>query len=325
LDEIATAISMSAVDRNFVPIAQGERPCEADAIEILVLMELLLCRESNVLRLSSPIVICGDIHGQLEDLHELFSVSGDMNSQRYLFMGDYVDRGLHSLCTFLYLSCLKIMAPERFFLLRGNHESRTVSHQYGFYNECALKYGHDGIFTLCNEVFDFLPCAAVIDRELFAVHGGLSPDIPLVHSIVTLKREEDVPQNGPLADLLWSDPENVRFWRPNARGAGFIFGAEQVREFCHLNRLNWVARSHQLAQHGYQWWFQELASRKPNSAKRGGLLLIWSAPNYAYTSGNLASVCKFGFQTLVELELIIFDATQNRIQQADPTLGRYFT
>jgi hypothetical protein len=111
----------SVLDRNIERIWAGTRPEEQDAISILLLMKSALAKERNVLQLWSPIVICGDIHGQLDDLHELFSTSGDMTLNRYLFLGDYVDRGYHSLCTFLYLVCLMLKNPLKFHLLRGNH------------------------------------------------------------------------------------------------------------------------------------------------------------------------------------------------------------
>jgi diadenosine tetraphosphatase ApaH/serine/threonine PP2A family protein phosphatase len=315
----------SVIDRCIEPISRGERPNEADAISILHLVKSMLLKDRNVLYLHSPLVICGDIHGQLDDLHKLFVTSGDMTSQRYLFLGDFVDRGYHSLCTFLYLVCLKLKHPQRFFLLRGNHESRTISHQYGFYSECSLQYGHDGIFNLCNEVFDVLPYAAVIDRTVFAVHGGLSPFIPLIPNIDAMKREEEVPQSGGLADLVWSDPENVQVWRPGGRGVGYIFGQPQVMEFCRLNKVNLVVRSHQLAQDGFQWWFQRDGTEPKGSALAGQLLLVWSAPNYAYTSGNKASVCKYGFTETGELEMKLFEANTERIPQTDPTSNHYFS
>jgi diadenosine tetraphosphatase ApaH/serine/threonine PP2A family protein phosphatase len=315
----------SVIETLMKSISRGERPDEASVISILHLLKHELLKLRNVLYLFSPIVICGNIHGQLDDLHELFSKSGHMELQKYLFLGDYVDRGYHSLCTFLYLVCLKLKHPDRFSLLRGNHESRTISHQYGFYNECLLQYGHDGIFNLCNEAFDLLPYAAVIDRTVFAVHGGLSPRVSFIDNIDTMKREEEIPQSGGLADLVWSDPENVPFWRPNARGAGFIFGQVQVREFCHLNRISLITRSHQLAQDGYQWWFKRDGETVKGSAMQGQLLLVWSAPNYAYTSGNKAAVCKYGFREVVELELVKFDSNSTRIPQTDQTTSHYFS
>jgi diadenosine tetraphosphatase ApaH/serine/threonine PP2A family protein phosphatase len=200
-------------------------------------------------------------------------------------MGDYVDRGYHSLNTFLYLVCLKLEFPDSIYLLRGNHESRQISNRYGFYHECILNSGHAGLWMLCNEVFDLLPMGALIDHDVFCVHGGLSPKLPMLERISLLDRQQEIPQTGPLADLCWSDPENVTAWRENARGAGYLFGPNETTKFTRLNRLDFIARSHQLAQEGFVEYF---AGPEPTRGYR--LITVWSAPDYSYRSGNKAAV-----------------------------------
>ena len=96
--------------------------------------------ESNVIHVQSPIVICGDIHGQFHDLLELFQLGGYPPETNYLFIGDYVDRGNDSVETFIFLLCLKIHYPTRMFLTRGNHECRGISQTYGLYEEVQKKY-----------------------------------------------------------------------------------------------------------------------------------------------------------------------------------------
>jgi diadenosine tetraphosphatase ApaH/serine/threonine PP2A family protein phosphatase len=138
----------------------------------------LLYREENIVSVRAPVVICGDVHGQYEDVLELFqTVEFDGNrSMQFIFMGDYVDRGRFSLNTFLLLAGYKLLNPAKIILLRGNHESRSVTQTYGFYTEIQANYGHTGLWTLCMEVFDMLPMAAISDTNAFSVHGGLSPE-----------------------------------------------------------------------------------------------------------------------------------------------------
>lgn len=138
----------------------------------------ILSKEENVIYLNAPVTICGDIHGQFYDLMELFSIGGDVHLQAsYLFLGDFVDRGMNSLETFLYLLCLKVKYPQRIALLRGNHESRQITQVYGFYDECLRKYGTSNVWKYCTDVFDMLTLAAVINNKVFCIHGGLSPHI----------------------------------------------------------------------------------------------------------------------------------------------------
>ena len=169
--------------------------------------------------------ICGDIHGQFFDLMELFKVGNDCPQTNYLFMGDFVDRGFYSVESFLLLLALKVRYPKHITLIRGNHESRQITQVYGFYDECLRKYGSVNVWRYCTEIFDFLPLAALIDETVFCVHGGLSPAIDTLDQINTIDRKVEVPHEGPMADLMWSDPEeNVEGWGVSPRGAGYVFG-----------------------------------------------------------------------------------------------------
>lgn len=229
-------------------------------------------------RVDSPVTICGDIHGQFYDLMELFKVGGDCPQTNYLFLGDFVDRGFYSVETFLLLLALKVRYPDRITLIRGNHESRQITQVYGFYDECLRKYGSVNVWRYCTDIFDYLSLAAVIDNRVFCVHGGLSPAISSLDQIRTIDRKQEVPHDGPMCDLLWSDPEEIDGWGLSPRGAGYLFGGDVTTAFNQTNKIELIARAHQLVMDGYKIMFSDQ------------LVTVWSAPNYCYRCGNVAAI-----------------------------------
>ena len=286
---------MNDIDEILEYCENGKQLPENKIVNLLFKLMEILIQENSLLELTSPINICGDIHGQLYDLFKLFEKSDlPNNNNKFIFLGDYVDRGNFSILTFCYLALLKIKFPNKIYFLRGNHESRQVNQMYGFYTEILTIYGHTGLFNLFNECFDYLPMAAIIDKNVFCVHGGISPSIQTIEKINFLNRFEDLPNEGPFCDLAWSDPEiNEINWKKNSRGAGYSFGLNQVNEFLHYNNLNLITRSHQLVQEGFQYFFNQK------------LITIWSAPNYMYRYNNKATFMKYSKENK---ELIFFDS-----------------
>jgi len=238
----------------------------------------ILANESNVQEVRAPVTICGDIHGQFYDLLELFRIGGSVPDTNYLFMGDYVDRGYYSLETVTLLITLKVRYPERITILRGNHESRQITQVYGFYDECLRKYGSANVWNYFTDLFDFLPMTALVAGKIFCLHGGLSPSIDYLDGVRALERFQEVPHEGPMCDLVWSDPDERSGWGISPRGAGYTFGKDITEQFNHRNNLDLVARAHQLVMEGYQWGHGQ------------AVVTIFSAPNYCYRCGNQASI-----------------------------------
>jgi serine/threonine-protein phosphatase 6 catalytic subunit len=251
---------------------------EQDLKKLCEIVKEYLLEESNVQPVASPVTICGDIHGQFYDLLELFRTGGDPPETNYIFMGDFVDRGYYSLETFTILMTLKARWPDKVTLLRGNHESRQITQVYGFYDECQQKYGNANAWKYCTQVFDLLTIAALIDGKILCVHGGLSPDIRTLDQIRTINRNQEIPHEGDFCDLMWSDPEDIETWQVSPRGAGWLFGSRVTNEFISINNLDLIARAHQLVQEGYKYHFNKQ------------LVTVWSAPNYCYRCGNVASI-----------------------------------
>lgn len=198
------------VDQTIETIKKCGHVPESIIEELCFKAEEILIEEANVQIIHPPVTVCGDIHGQFYDLLKLFRIGGDCPDTKYLFLGDFVDRGYHSLETFLLLMCLKIRYPDRITLIRGNHESRQITSAYGFYDECVRKYGSPHVWRLCCQVFDYLALGALVGGPggVFCVHGGLSPSIKNISEISYLDRKQEVPHDGPMCDLLWSDPDD---------------------------------------------------------------------------------------------------------------------
>ncbi|KAI1175048.1 putative serine/threonine protein phosphatase [Nemania sp. FL0916] len=357
---------MSDLDKAIAQLRACRPIPEAQVREVCHKARELLIEEANVVTVTAPVTICGDIHGQFHDLMELFRVGGDPPDTNYLFMGDFVDRGFYSLESFLLLLCLKVRYPDRMTLIRGNHESRQITTVYGFYDECLRKYGSANVWRYCCDVFDYLALGAIVlgassvleptneaapandDIEIevcnalgdvispfprrtaaarngsssssenekgssppngkstteqqrtgapgsgatgssggsignptgavLCVHGGLSPLIDTVDKIRLLDRKQEVPHEGAMCDLLWSDPDEIDGWGLSPRGAGFLFGADIVKVFNHRNDLSLIARAHQLVMEGFKEMFD------------ASIVTVWSAPNYCYRCGNVAAV-----------------------------------
>jgi serine/threonine-protein phosphatase PP1 catalytic subunit len=148
-----------------------------------------------LLEVNGPLYICGDIHGQYYDLLRLFECGGHPPTSRYLFLGDYVDRGRQSIETICLLLCFKIKYPSDIFLLRGNHESASVNRIYGFYDECKKRLSLKVYKRFC-DVFNVMPVCALIEGKILCMHGGLAYDLKNLDQVKSILRPTEIPDSG---------------------------------------------------------------------------------------------------------------------------------
>ena len=94
----------------------------------------VLMAQPNLLEVEAPVKLVGDIHGQFLDLLRLFENNGYPPDEKYLFLGDYIDRGKQGLECVILLFAYKVKYPDRLYLLRGNHEDASINRIYGFYD-----------------------------------------------------------------------------------------------------------------------------------------------------------------------------------------------
>jgi diadenosine tetraphosphatase ApaH/serine/threonine PP2A family protein phosphatase len=261
-------------------------------LKLCDLVEDTFRKQSRLLKISSPTVVFGDIHGNLHDLlifeHLYWPSGAALHPCNLLFLGDYVDRGLYDLEVILYLFSSMLLAQNHLFMLRGNHETKAVNSQFDFMKHCKERLGSIGqtIYERINRVFDHMPVACVIDDKIFCCHGG----VPFGSNATTASLDEinSIPcpleateQRDPLAwQILWNDPqENMEFqqtirenkssnfmdnamliksgFAPNTkRATGFYFNETAVDNFLTKNGLSHVIRGHECPPEGYRFHHQ---------------------------------------------------------------------
>ncbi len=251
-------------------------------------------KETSLLKISAPLYICGDIHGQYYDLLRVFDILNYPPTSTFLFLGDYVDRGKQSLECILLLLCLKIKYPDKIFLLRGNHESEAINKIYGFYDECKRRLSVKCFKKIIN-LFNMLPISALINENILCMHGGLSKELKTIDQINNILRPTDIPDEGLLCDLLWSDPNETLLeedYGKNERNISVTFSKKVVKEFEEKNNLDLICRAHQVVEEGFEF-FAEMK-----------LVTIFTAPNYMGEFDNNGGILEVGEDLLCKFHIL---------------------
>ncbi|KAH0476172.1 MAG: hypothetical protein KVP17_004387 [Porospora cf. gigantea B] len=290
--------------------------------------------EPMMLELRTPIKVYGDIHGQYFDLMRMFGcfstpvsedwldanpqdqrIKADLDVTDYLFLGDYVDRGTHSLEVICLLFALKCKYPSRIHLIRGNHEDALINTIYGFKEECLRRLQEnpdhpESSWSLINQVFEYMPLGALIEKKILCVHGGIGENVMTLNDIVEIERPIEVAkipqtlQEQRITDLLWSDPtanDTVKGVTMNEvrdpDGSGHIkkFGPDRVIEFLEANHLEMIIRAHECVMDG----FERFAG--------GRLITLFSATDYCGTHKNAGGML-FIRRDLTILPKVIYPA-----------------
>lgn len=288
-------------------------------LELVAQAREVVSAQPIVVAVESPAKIFGDIHGQYADLMRFFDLWGApcgpdeaADNYSYVFLGDYVDRGSHSLETICLLMALKVKFPDSVHLLRGNHEDRWINQTFGFFDECEARLGEapdspDSVFSAVNAFFEFLPLAALVDDRIFCVHGGIGSSLRSVKEIFELQRplqvvhEVSTPLEKLVVDLLWSDPTDSDAQlgvHPNVvrdpHGSGNIvkFGPDVVRRFLDENRLALIVRAHECVMDG----FERFAG--------GALITVFSATDYCGKHKNAGAILVVSKACVINAKLI---------------------
>lgn len=250
--------------------------------ELLPACEKIFKSEPRLIHVSSPTFVLGDLHGNLHDLmiyeNSLWKMGPTCVAANFLFLGDYVDRGEYGIEVILYLLCHKVLCPEKYWLLRGNHELRNVQLGFTFKTECLDKLGvkmGEQLWTALNNVFDLVPICAVIDESIFCAHGGIPAHTTRLEELYKIPTPLSTPEDQcPIAwEILWNDPVGPQEFASYAdlaraqnavaspqgflanakRGTAYYFSEEALNRFLTVNRLSHVIRAHEVIPSGYQY------------------------------------------------------------------------
>ncbi|KAJ3439540.1 serine/threonine-protein phosphatase 2b catalytic subunit 1-related [Anaeramoeba flamelloides] len=238
-----------------------------DILKICKLARRKLKKEPNLLRISSPVLIIGDLHGQFFDLVSIIEAVPicKKKENHFLFLGDYVDRGNYG------------------FEIVMNHECKELSKSFNFRQEVLAKYDKT-VYKEIMKTFECLPLAAIVDKQFFCVHAGISPHLSNVEMINGIDRFREPPRKGLFTDLLWSDPftdynssegNGERFVYNSDRRCSFQYSYDAVVDFLIENDLMCVIRAHEAQQEGYQMY------KKWEETSFPSLITVFSAPNYS--------------------------------------------
>ncbi|KAL4466328.1 hypothetical protein ABPG72_020177 [Tetrahymena utriculariae] len=257
----------------------------------------ILKNEPNLIVLQDPLTVVGDIHGQFYDLLKILEVGGSPENTKYLFLGDFVDRGSFSIEVLILLYSIKINFPETIYFLRGNHECRQMTTFFNFRDECKYKFDQE-LYEIVMDSFDLMPLSCIVNGKFLALHGGISPELKALDDIKRVDRFKEPPRQGIFCDLLWSDPVDnddglceTPYRVNDVRGCSYFYGNDAVRKFLDDNQLISVIRAHEAQIDGYKM-------HRWNGSEFPVVITIFSAPNYCDVYNNKGAVIKFENNTL---------------------------
>lgn len=297
--------------KTYVNLApDAEFPFKPDEIlELCNAAKDIIEKQPMLIRVEAPCKVFGDIHGQYSDLMRFFDLwgapcnpeEGKINSDdnfNYVFLGDYVDRGNHSLETICLLLALKVKFPNKIVLLRGNHEDRWINQSFGFYDECENRLQEnpdlpESVFNKINTLFEYMPLGAVIQDLILCLHGGIGSSLKKLEQIESIQRplevvhEVQTPLEKLVVDILWSDPTDSdsdlgiqanQVRDPHGTGNIVKFGPDVVKDFLARNKLDKIIRAHECVMDG----FERFAG--------GDLLTVFSATDYCGKHKNAGAI-----------------------------------
>ncbi len=220
------------------------------------------------------VMVIGDLHGDLKSLTKLMEIIKKENSKYVIFLGDIVDRGSYQLECLILVLALKIKDSNKYFLLKGNHETLEVNRNYGFYQDFLNRFKDPKKFNHVIALYNALPYSALVNESILCLHGGIPEEFNAINRLRGIKTSEinliDENTAKSLLQIMWNDPKpNLKGFAESFRGKEIkFFGEDVFSDFMRENKLDYLIRAHERFPEGYKWFFN----------KR--LLSIFSSANY---------------------------------------------
>jgi len=254
-----------------------------------ILKEETLLLELNVDNFDNEIFVIGDIHGNMKSLLRLIEIIEQANPKYVIFLGDIVDRGPYQLECLILILTLKIQQAEKYFFLKGNHESLEINQYYGFYKDFMYRFKDQKKFKDVLALFKVLPFCALVNRSIICLHGGIPEDNDILRKLKGIKTQ-DLPLISKniaksLMHIMWNDPKsNINGFSDSFRGIGLkFFGEDVFNDFMRKNKLKYLIRSHEFYPEGYRWFFNKRLLSIFSSANYRGI----NPASYAIIKNNL--------------------------------------
>jgi len=279
-------IILSIINSEYLPLTVNSAtlPSEKDLGLLIDHFKLIIAEEPTMIRIKGPVSVVGDIHGNLSALLGVFESQKYPPESKFVFLGDYVDRGAQSIHCLILLFSLKILYPGSIYLLRGNHETEFLTSYYNFRSDCLNMYSKE-IYDKFIDCFRHLSLVALINDSHFCVHGCIGPELVSLSQINEISKPIPDTSIKLAEELMWSDPDpdnKMDEFSPNSRGAGYFAPKSQIKSFLDKNGLKMIIRSHEFKPNGYEYTFGE----------DFGFLTVFSSGDYCgmFNSGAIAYI-----------------------------------
>ncbi len=236
---------------------------QQELIELFSQASIHFTTVGTVLDISTPAFVFGDIHGEFHHLLRILIGLDFRNSDRkFLFLGDFVDRGHFGVEVLVFLTALSMVRPEKFFLVRGNHEEMRQNKRCNFYKQVTDRGFSIELLDRIETFYNVLPLAAVVEETCLCLHGGLPEGLQSIQDIRQIRLPVDIQRHNFAYQILWNDPSERIGWTPNSRTIrgqrrAKCFGPDIFRKTMDTIGMNYLIRAHQFAPNGIHRMFNK--------------------------------------------------------------------